>query len=39
MNTHENYNGVFIPNDDSFSGHVHISGAESCLRLVGSSPW
>lgn len=39
MQTHEQYNGIFLPNDSQFVGHLNIAGAGSTLRLVGKDFW
>ncbi|WP_159086554.1 HEPN domain-containing protein [Burkholderia sp. LA-2-3-30-S1-D2] len=35
MQTHEQYNGVFLSSDGQFTGLLNISGAESILKIVG----
>lgn len=39
MQTHEQYNGVFLSSDSQFAGHLNIAGAESILKLVGKGFW
>lgn len=37
MNTHEQYNGIFVSTNQSLSGYLNIAGADSILKLVGQS--
>lgn len=37
MPTSENYNGIFLPTDNQFAGHLKIAGADSILKLVGKT--
>lgn len=37
MKTHDNYNGIFISNENQLSGHLIISGTESIVKLIGES--
>ncbi|RZT98237.1 hypothetical protein EV681_0012 [Advenella incenata] len=39
MQTHEQYNGVFLSSDSQFAGHLNIAGADSFVQLVGKSFW
>lgn len=39
MQTYEQYNGIFLPNDSQFVGHLKIEGPNSTLKLVGKSDW
>ncbi len=39
MQTHEQYNGVFLSSDSQFAGLLNIAGADSILKLVGKSFW
>lgn len=39
MQTHEQYNGIFLPNDSKFVGHLNIADEGSILRLVGKDFW
>jgi len=39
MQTHDQYNGVFLLNDSQFVGHLCISGADSLVTLIGKSFW
>lgn len=35
MQTHEQYNGVFLSSDNQFAGLLNIAGADSILKIVG----
>ncbi|GAB2895041.1 ApeA N-terminal domain 1-containing protein [Paralcaligenes ginsengisoli] len=39
MQTHEQYNGVFLSSDSQFAGLLKFAGADSILKLVGKSFW
>jgi hypothetical protein len=39
MQTHDHYNGVFLPSDSQFAGNLRIGGADSIAKLVGKSFW
>ncbi len=39
MQTHKQYNGVFLSTDSQFAGLLNIAGADSILKLVGKSFW
>ncbi|WP_313689393.1 ApeA N-terminal domain 1-containing protein [Achromobacter mucicolens] len=37
MQTHERYNGIFLPANSQFAGMLNISGGDSILKIVGTS--
>lgn len=39
MQTHDQYNGVFLSSDSQFAGHLSIAGADSLVKLIGKSFW
>lgn len=39
MQTHDQYNGVFLSNDSQFAGHLSIARVDSLAKLVGKSFW
>lgn len=39
MQTHEEYNGIFLPKDHRFTGILNIAGADSILKIVGKGLW
>lgn len=39
MQTHDQYNGVFLSNDSQFAGHLSIAGVDSLAKLIGKSFW
>ena len=39
MKSHDHYNGVFIPRDTQFVGHLCISGADSFAKFHGKGFW
>ena len=39
MKTHDQYNGIFRPDDSRDAGHLRIAGADSLCTLIGESAW
>jgi hypothetical protein len=39
MQTHDQYNDVFLSSDSQFAGHLSIAGADSLVKLIGKSFW
>lgn len=39
MQTHEQYNGIFLSSDNQFAGLINIGGADSIVKLVGKNFW
>lgn len=39
MQTHDQYNGVFLASDRRFAGHLRIAGAGSLAKLIGNEFW
>ena len=39
MQTHDQYNGVFLTSDSQFAGHLRIAGADSLGKIIGKEPW